>query len=77
MPDGNILENFPPTLEELSGCLPVYEEFEGFNEDITGCRSFEELPEACQKYILRLEELCDCKVAMIGVGPDRTQIIER
>jgi adenylosuccinate synthase len=77
MPDGSIIENFPPTLEELDGCQPVYEEFEGFTEDISGCRSFDELPENCKKYILRLEELCDCKVAMIGVGPDRAQIIER
>jgi adenylosuccinate synthase len=61
----------------LEDCKPVYETLEGFDEDISGCRTFEELPEACQKYILRLEKLCDCKVCMVGVGPDRTQIIER
>ncbi|MDD6344656.1 MAG: adenylosuccinate synthase [Oscillospiraceae bacterium] len=77
MPDGSITKNFPPTLEELSGCEPIYEEAEGFTEDITGCRTFEELPASCQKYIKRLEELCECKIAMIGVGPDRSQIIER
>lgn len=76
-PDGTVTENFPPALEELAGCEPIYEEAEGFNEDISACRTFEELPEVCQKYILRLEELCGCHIAMIGVGPDRSQIIER
>lgn len=76
-PDGTTLRDFPSSLEELADCAPVYEEFPGFDEDITACRSFAELPEVCQKYIERLEELCECKVCMIGVGPDRDQMIER
>ena len=76
-PDGTVTNYFPPTLEELEGCEPVYEEFEGFNEDISKCRTFDELPQACKKYIERLEEICDCKISMVGVGPDRTQILER
>lgn len=76
-PDGTNLRDFPSSLEELADCAPVYEEFPGFDEDITGCRNFAELPEVCQKYIERLEELCECKVCMIGVGPDRDQMIER
>jgi len=76
-PDGDFIRDFPPTLEGLEGCEPVYEEFEGFDDDISGCRSFDELPEICRKYIKRLEELCDCSVSMVGVGPDRQQVIER
>lgn len=76
-PDGTVTNYFPPTLEELEGCEPVYEEFEGFNEDISKCKTFDELPQACKKYIERLEEICDCKISMVGVGPDRTQILER
>ena len=75
--DGTITRNLPPTLEELAGCTPIYEEAEGFDEDISGCKSFEELPESCKRYIARLEELCDCRIAMIGIGPDRSQILER
>lgn len=75
--DGSIIKDFPPTLEGLEDCKPVYETLEGFNEDISNCRSFDELPVACQNYIKTLEELCECKVCMVGVGPDRTQIIER
>ena len=76
-PDGTVIKNFPPTLEELDGCKPIYEEAEGFNTDISGCRTFEELPESSKKYIKRLEELCECPIVMVGVGPDRSQIIER
>lgn len=77
MPDGRTIENFPPTLEELAGCEPVYEEFDGFTEDISKCTSFDELPENCRKYISRLEELVGCPVKMVGNGPDRSQILER
>ncbi|MCI6561187.1 MAG: adenylosuccinate synthase [Ruminococcus sp.] len=77
MPDGRTIENFPPTLEELAGCEPVYEEFEGFDDDISKCGSFDELPENCKKYISRLEELVGCHVSMVGIGPDRSQILER
>ena len=76
-PDGPVIENFPATLEELADCVPVYETLKGFDDDISSCRSFDELPEACKKYIERLEELCDCHISMVGVGPDREQIIER
>lgn len=77
MPDGRTIENFPPTLEELAGCEPVYEEFEGFDDDISKCGNFDELPENCKKYISRLEELVGCHVSMVGIGPDRSQILER
>ena len=75
--DGTVLKDFPPSLEELAECAPVYETLPGFTEDITGCRKFEELPEACRNYIEALERLCECKVCMVGVGPDRDQMIER
>lgn len=76
-PDGTVIENFPAALEELADCVPVYETLKGFDDDISSCRSFDEMPEACKKYIERLEELCDCHISMVGVGPDREQIIER
>lgn len=76
-PDGTTIENFPATLEELDGCTPIYEQFDGFDEDISKCSSFDALPENCQKYIARLEQLCGCPVKMVGIGPDRCQILER
>ena len=45
--------------------------------DTTACRSFADLPENAQKYVLRLEELCGLPVSLVAVGPDREQIIVR
>ena len=59
----------------LEGCTPVYEEFDGWDEDISACRTFKDLPKAAQKYIEAIERLADCPVSMIGVGADRDQNI--
>lgn len=77
LPDGRIIENFPPTLEELAGCEAIYEEFEGFDGDLSRCRSFDELPAAAKAYVQGVERLIGCRVSMVGVGPERTQNIER
>lgn len=71
--DGRVITNFPPVLEELIGCEPIYEEIDGFEGDISRCKSFDELPEKCKKYINRLQELCECKIYMVGIGPGRDQ----
>lgn len=75
--NGELTYDFPPTLEELALCEPVYEEMDGWSEDISDIREFDKLPINCQKYIKRIEELCDVKIANIGVGPDREQNIVR
>ncbi len=77
LPDGTVTRDYPPTLEELELCEPVYEEVEGFEGDLSACKSYDELPEACKRYIARLEELCGCRVSMVGVGPARSQNLER
>ena len=75
-PDGTILKDFPPALEELADCKPIYEEFDGFTEDITGCKTFDELPEKVQSYIKELEKIVGCPVKLLGVGPGRDQVID-
>ena len=72
---GKRLEEFPANFADLEHCTPIYEEFDGFTEDITGCRSFSELPETVQRYIKELERICGCKITMLGVGPARDQVI--
>ena len=57
--------------------VPIYEELPGWNEDITGAREFEDLPENAQRYVLRLEELVGARISVIGVGPGRDEIIQR
>lgn len=71
------ITEFPASLEELAKCEPIYEEMPGWEGDIGNARSFEELPENAKQYIRRIEELCDCRVTMVGVGPNREQNIER
>ncbi len=73
--DGKIVNDFPADLDELAKCTPVYEEFEGFNEDISGVRKYEDFPESIKTYIEAVEKACGCPVSIIGVGPDREQIV--
>lgn len=75
--NGKIIKNFPPCIETLKEITPIYEEMPGFSENIEDCKTIEELPTNCKKYILRIEELCGCRVSMIGVGPKRHQNIYR
>ena len=53
----------------------VYHSMPGWNEDISACRTFEELPENAQRYILYLEFSIGVRISYVGVGPSREQII--
>ncbi|MBQ2696149.1 MAG: adenylosuccinate synthase [Clostridia bacterium] len=72
-----IVTDFPASLTELAKCEPIYETLPGWDEDITGVRSFSELPATVKNYVKRIEELCGAKVIMVGVGPNREQNILR
>lgn len=74
---GEIIKNFPPSMEKLKEITPIYEEMPGFEENIENCKTVEELPTNCKKYILKVEELINCKIKMIGVGAKRHQNIIR
>lgn len=76
-PDGSVTNDFPPTLEELADCEPVYKTLKGFAGDISGVRSFDSLPEGAKAYIAEIESQIGCSVIMVGVGPGREQNIER
>lgn len=73
--DGKEITHFPASLKELAKCEPIYEEFDGWKEDISGVRKFEDLPENTKKYIQRIESLVGVKVKLLGVGKDREQTI--
>ena len=73
--DGEILDTPPSTISRLAKCKPVLIELDGWKEDITGAKSFEELPEAAKAYVRKIEEVTGVPVGMISVGPDRTQTI--
>ncbi len=75
--DGVRTDEMPMTQTDLHHARPVYEQLPGWFEDITGCRTFTELPPAAQDYVLRIEELAGARVSCIGVGPGRDQTIVR
>ena len=54
---------------------PVYETHAGWGKDITGIKEYDKLPENAKKYLKRLEELLECPISIISVGPDREQTI--
>ena len=66
-----------PIWPQTTELAPIYEQMESWHEDITGCRKFEELPEAARRYILRIEALMEIPITMISVGPQRDQMIIR
>jgi adenylosuccinate synthase len=61
----------------LSGVTPVYETMAGFSQDITGVRTFDELPEAARAYLNRIEAFVGVRIGIVSVGPDREQTIIR
>lgn len=73
--DGVVISSFPASLEELKRCEPVYEEFEGWSEDISHVRRFDDLPGNARRYLMRIEQLVGVKIRFIGVGKEREQTI--
>ena len=73
--DGKRVEHFPVDVNELADAKPIFEVLDGWHEDISGARTFEELPANCQAYVKRLEELIGCRISGIGVGPGREQTV--
>ena len=71
--DGEKITEYPANLDQLRRCKPIFEELPGWTEDITGCRSLDELPENARNYLERISELCGVHIAIFSVGPDREQ----
>ncbi|MFN8048349.1 MAG: adenylosuccinate synthase [Ancrocorticia sp.] len=75
--DGKRVEEVPAIQSEFARAVPVYEYVPGWQEDISGCTTFEELPQAAQDYVLYLEKISNCRISSIGVGPEREATIVR
>lgn len=74
---GGVTEDFPTDIDVLNSIDPVYEEVPGWNQDISTCRTWDDLPEKARRYFLRIEELLGVPVCTVSVGPGREQTIER
>ena len=71
--DGERIDYYPASLEQLKRCKPIYEELPGWSEDITGVRHLDELPENARNYVRRVGELVGVRISTFSVGPDRDQ----
>jgi adenylosuccinate synthase len=73
--DGKKTSVFPSHVDDLRNAKPVYETLPGWKEEITTCRSYEELPANAKAYLRRIAELVGQPVGMVSVGPERDQTI--
>lgn len=71
--NGERITEYPANLHIIEQCKPIYEELPGWDEDITGVRRLEDLPENARKYVERVSELTGIRIATFSVGPDRDQ----
>ncbi|ACU07202.1 Adenylosuccinate synthetase [Flavobacteriaceae bacterium 3519-10] len=75
--DGKIIDYFTSSTTKLYNYEPVYEELEGWEEDITHARTYDELPQNAKKYIEFIENYLGINVYLVSVGPERSQNIIR
>lgn len=75
--DGVRHNDVPVNQSDFHHATPIYEEFPGWTEDITGVRKFEDLPQAARDYLNALEEMSNSRISAIGVGPARDAIVVR
>jgi adenylosuccinate synthase len=69
-------DDFPSQQSVLYHCEPIYEELEGWGDDITGVREFGDLPKAARSYVEYVQEATEAKIGWVSVGPERSQLIE-
>jgi adenylosuccinate synthase len=75
--DGVSLDEMPMTQTGFHHAHPIYEEHDGWWEDISKCRTAQELPGNARRYVERIEELAGARVSVVGVGPGREENIVR
>jgi len=70
-----VTDRLPASAVLESGVEPVYEVLPGWDEDISGVRRYQDLPQACRAYVDRVAQLVGVPVWAVSVGPDREQVI--
>ncbi len=73
--EGVRFEELPVSQTDFHHAVPVYEQFPGWTEDISGCRALADLPLNAQAYVAALEKISGARISAIGVGPGREQTI--
>ena len=75
--DRKVYHSYSGNLRKSKDLKIIYDELDGWKEDITQIKNYEDLPENCKKYIEYIEKKLKCKISMISVGPERSQNIYR
>ena len=73
--DGERIRHMPPLLEDLSRCVPIYRTLPGWEEDITQARKMTDLPPQAREFVKTVEEIAECPISHLSVGPDREETI--
>jgi adenylosuccinate synthase len=73
--DGVRFDEMPVNQSDFHHATPIYENFSGWTEDISGARRFEDLPVNAQNYVRAIESMSGARISAIGVGPARDEII--
>lgn len=74
---GRVVHEFPTVCEILQECEPVYEKLPGWQEPLSDCRDFSELPTAAQRYIHLIEDELGVPISVVSVGPGEEQNLWR
>lgn len=72
---GKIYEDYPASIETLERSTPIYETMKGWNEDLSNAKKWKDLPVNAQKYLKRLEAICETPIKIVSVGSKRSQTI--
>jgi adenylosuccinate synthase len=75
--DGVRHDEMPMSQTDFHHAVPIYQQFPGWREDISACRTFADLPANAQAYVLACEEMIGARISAVGVGPDREAIVTR
>ena len=75
--DGVRVDEVPVSQSDFHHAVPIYEEFDGWTEDLSEVRKFDDLPANAQAYVLAVEAMSGCRISAIGVGPGRDAIVVR
>lgn len=74
--EDKIIDYFPASLEDLAKCEPIFEDFDGWGDEVADARSYDELPENAKKYLKKIEEFTQTRIAYVSVGPKRDQTMK-
>jgi adenylosuccinate synthase len=70
-------DEMPISQTDFHHAVPVYETLPGWKQDISGARSFADLPKDAQRFVEFVEERVRARISVVGVGPGRAEVIER